>query len=84
MAAAVEDGCGGGWLLLLLTPCPCLPLLDAHSWCVGDYCVIDETGAKPTPPSKKRKSKGSLGESFAVIRSSPKVHECVQGAAVRV
>ena len=55
----------------------------AHSWCVGDYCVIDETGAKPTPPSKKRKSKGSLGESFAVIRSSPKVRAC-RGAVLCV
>lgn len=36
---------------------------------MGEYCAIDENGSKP----KKKKSKGSLGESFAVIRSSPKV-----------
>jgi hypothetical protein len=40
---------------------------------VGEYCAIDENGSKP----KKKKSKGSLGESFAVIRSSPKV--CTRG-----
>jgi hypothetical protein len=41
------------------------------SWCVGDYCAIDPDGSNPT--AKKKKKKGSLGESFAVIRSSPKV-----------
>lgn len=41
------------------------------NWCVGDYCAIDADGTKPT--AKKKKKKGSLGESFAVIRSSPKI-----------
>ena len=40
-------------------------------WCVGDYCAIDETGAKLAP--RKTKSKRTLGESFAVVRDSPKV-----------
>ncbi|KAL4430786.1 hypothetical protein ABPG75_006042 [Micractinium tetrahymenae] len=41
------------------------------NWCVGDYCAIDAEGSSPKSPKKKKK--GSLGESFAVIRSSPKI-----------
>lgn len=41
------------------------------NWCVGDYCAIAADGTKPV--AKKKKQKGSLGESFAVIRSSPKI-----------
>ena len=46
------------------------PLL---SWCVGDYCALDDAASSPKAGGKARKKKGSLGESFAVIRSSPKV-----------
>ena len=38
---------------------------------MGDYCAIDETGAKLAP--RKAKAKRSLGESFAVVRDSPKI-----------
>ena len=60
------------WHLAAAPTLPCPPPLDLpRSWCVGDYCAIDADGTKPT--AKKKKKKGSLGESFAVIRSSPKV-----------
>lgn len=41
---------------------------------VGPYCAIDEA-AQPLakPGGKKKKRKGSLGESFAAIRKSPKI-----------
>lgn len=41
-------------------------------WCVGDYCAITEEGTKPGG-GKKKKKRGSFAESFAVVRSSPKV-----------
>ncbi|KAI7841534.1 hypothetical protein COHA_004705 [Chlorella ohadii] len=41
-------------------------------WCVGEYCAITEEGTKPGA-GKKKKKRGSIGESFAVVRSSPKI-----------
>lgn len=40
-------------------------------WVIGPYCSLDpSTGSKPSPRKKK---KGSLSESLAVIRGSPKI-----------
>ncbi len=39
---------------------------------MGEYCAITEEGTKPGV-GKKKKKRGSIGESFAVVRSSPKV-----------
>lgn len=39
---------------------------------MGDYCAITEEGTKPGG-GKKKKKRGSFAESFAVVRSSPKV-----------
>ncbi|PRW58365.1 ADP,ATP carrier 1 isoform A [Chlorella sorokiniana] len=41
-------------------------------WCVGEYCAITEEGTKPGA-GKKKKQKSSFSESFAVVRSSPKI-----------
>jgi ATP:ADP antiporter, AAA family len=50
-------------------------------WVIAPYCVVDAPtgaalGAKSSPQKKmikKKKPKGSLGESFAVLKSSPKI-----------
>jgi AAA family ATP:ADP antiporter len=43
-------------------------------WVIGPYCSIDPaTGAGPRAPPRAKKSRGSLGESLAVIRASPKI-----------
>lgn len=44
-------------------------------WCVGEYCAITEEGTKPGA-GKKKKKRSSFSESFAVVRSSPKVRSC--------
>eukprot|EP00887_Chlorella_sp_A99_P005354 scaffold1.g5354.t1 len=49
-------------------------VMGAAKLVVGPYCAIDEA-AQPLakPGGKKKKRKGSLGESFAAIRESPKI-----------
>lgn len=40
-------------------------------WVIGPYCSLDPTTA--AKPKMKTKKKGNLGQSFSIIRSSPKI-----------